>query len=121
MSFAKKLDLSYAMGLIPNELFSNINWINKNRNKIAHDLNFELSNKHHMDLKNCTPVYLRNIMETDKDREPGPLRFCELLFITLLKIEILRQSQAYSRLMNKKGEIRLRTVLERTPNVTYRE
>ena len=41
-TFAKKLQLVYSMGLIPDYLFDNINRINRLRNTLAHNLSFDL-------------------------------------------------------------------------------
>ena len=41
-TFSKKLQLVYSMGLLPDYLFENINRINRLRNKLAHNLTFDL-------------------------------------------------------------------------------
>ena len=120
MSFSSKIKLLHAMGLLPDDLFSTIQFINKLRNNIAHDLLFEMTEKDEQNLRNCTPQFLRNIIEEDEGRSPGPIQFFELLYVLILKIEIIRQHHAFARLMTRKGEIRLRTVLEKTPNAIYR-
>lgn len=120
MSFLQKLQLIQALGLLSAELVATIEFVNGIRNKIAHDLNFEINDKEERDLSNCTPKRLRDIMEADEDRVPGPLRFYELLLILLLQIEIIRQDHACNRLIGRKAEIRLRTVLEKTEGTIYR-
>jgi len=91
------------------------------RNKIAHNLDFEISDKDERDLANCTPKRLRDIMVADNERDAaGPLRLHELLRIILLQIEVIRQSHALDRLRNRKAGIRLRTVLEKTEGAVYR-
>jgi len=120
MSFFQKLQLINALGLLPADLLSSVEFIHGLRNKIAHDLSFEISEKDVRDLVNCTPKNLREIMATDKDRETGPLRFFELLRIILLQIEVIRQQHAFARLSSHKAEIRLRTVLEKTEGAVYR-
>jgi hypothetical protein len=120
MSFLQKLQLIEALGLLPADLTAPVMFINGLRNKIAHDLNFEISDKDERDLANCTPKHLREIMETDKEREPGALRFHELLRVVLLQIEAIRQSKAFIRLLECKRLIRLRMVLEDTPGAIYR-
>jgi hypothetical protein len=120
MGFIQKLQLIQALGLLSSELASPVEFINGLRNKIAHDLNFEIGDKDERDLANCTPKYLREIMMSDDERDPGPPRFHEWLRIILLRIEIIRQAQSYNRLMDRKASIRLRTVLERTPGANYR-
>jgi len=120
MSFLQKLQLIEALGLLPADLASTVEFINGLRNKIAHDLKFEVSEKDEHDLANCTPKRLRDIMMTDNDRVSGPLRFDELLRIVLLQIDVIRQTHAFSRLSGRKATIRLRTVLERTKGAIYR-
>jgi hypothetical protein len=119
MSFLQKLQLIEALGLLPTELVPTVVFINGLRNKIAHDLNFEISDKDERDLANCTPKRLREIMETDKEREPGALRFHELLRVVLLQIEAIRQSKAFMRLLERKRLIGLRMALEDTPGAIY--
>jgi hypothetical protein len=121
MSFIQKLQLVQALGLLPADLVSVIEFINNLRNKIAHDLNFEISDKDERDLSNCTPKRLRDIVVIDNDRNlSGPPRFHELLRIVLLQLEVIRQSQAFRRLSERKSIIRLRTVLEKTEGAIYR-
>jgi hypothetical protein len=121
MSFLQKLQLIRALGLLPDDLASSVEFINGLRNKIAHDLNFEISDKDERDLTNCTPKHLRDIMMADSEHDSAsPLRFHELLRIILLQIEVIRQQHAFERLSQRKSIIRLRTVLERTEGAVYR-
>lgn len=119
MGFLQKLQLIQALGLLPADLTSTVEFINGLRNKIAHDLNFEISDKDEHGFANCTPKWLRDILVTDNDRQSGPLRFHELLRIVLLQIEVIRQRHAFSRLSERKSVIRLRTVLEKTKGAVY--
>jgi hypothetical protein len=95
--------------------------INGLRNKIAHDLNFEISDKDVRDIENCTPKRLREIAETEDDRKPGPLRFNELLRVVLFQIEVLRQENSLERLTTLKAAVRLRIVLDQTPGIVYKD
>jgi hypothetical protein len=117
MSFSQKLQFISALNLLPPELISSVEFINGLRNKIAHKLDFEIGDKDVRDFTNCVPKRLRDIASQDDDRAPGPLRFNELLRVVLLQIEVLRQQYALNRLTTRKAEIRLRTVLEKTPGV----
>lgn len=121
MAFSQKLRFIAAMKLLSSELVSTVTHINDLRNKIAHNLEFEITDQHELDLKNCTPKGLREIMETDKDHKPGPLRFNELLYVVLLQIEVIRHSHALERLNMRKSTLRLRSVLDRTPGVVWNE
>jgi hypothetical protein len=119
MGFANKLQLISAMNLLPQELISPIGFINGIRNKIAHDLNFEILDQTVTDLTNCTPSFLREAVEEEDGRAAGPVLFNELLRVILLMAEVLRQRHAFNRVATRKGEIRLRTVLEKTPGAVY--
>jgi len=110
-----------ALNLLPAPLVSTVEAINGLRNKIAHDLNFEISDKDVRDIESCTPKYLRDIAETEDDRKPGPLRFNELLRVVLFQIEVLRQNNVLGRLTNLKSALHLRTVLDQTPGIVYKE
>lgn len=119
MGFSQRLDLVVAMALLPDELVRPVRKISGLRNKIAHDLTFAVSDNDVRDLENCTPVDLRNAVLAEAGREAGPLELHELLAVVLLKADILRQEIAATREINRKSEIRLRTVLRKTPNVKY--
>jgi hypothetical protein len=122
MSFAQKVQLISALGLLPKGLVAPVEFMNSLRNKIAHQLDFEIADADVRDFSNAIPKDLREIMETDKDREiKGPLQFGELLRVLLLQIEVFRQNHVYERWAERKARIRLRTVLDKTPNVVYRE
>lgn len=118
MGFGQRLDLVVALALLPDDLVSPIRKISGLRNKIAHDLTFEIADSDVRDLENCTPVYLRDVMLLET-REAGPLDLHELLTVILLKADIIRQQSAASREIGRKSELRLRTVLRKTPNVKY--
>ena len=101
------------MNLLPGELVSVLEFINSLRNKIAHELDFEISDESVVDLTNCTPKSLREIAEEDDEHKSGPLRFNELLRVVLFQIEVLRQGHEFNRLSAKKATLRLGAVLDR--------
>lgn len=119
MGFSQRLDLVVAMDLLPEELVRPVRKISGLRNKISHDLTFEVSDNDIRDLENCTPVNLRDALRAEAGREAGPLELHELLTVILLKADIVRQESAATRELTRKSEIRLRTVLRNTPNVKY--
>ncbi len=121
MSFSRKLQFILALDLLTPELVSSVEFINGLRNKIAHDLDFEISDKDVRDFTNCIPKYLRDFGLNDESRMPGHLHFNELLQLVLLQIEVQRQHHALTRLTTRKGEIRLQAVLEKTPGAVYKE
>jgi hypothetical protein len=121
MSFSQKLQFISALNLLPAQLVSSIDAINSLRNKIAHELDFEISDRDVRDLENCTPKYLRDVISTEDGRESGPVRFNELLRVVLLQVEVIRQQHALNRLTTRKATIRLRTVSEKTKGAIYKE
>ncbi|MCC5971972.1 MAG: hypothetical protein JJU15_18680 [Pararhodobacter sp.] len=119
MGFSQRLDLVVAMALLPDDLVTPIRKISGLRNKIAHNLAFEVADSDVRDLENCTPVNLRDAVRAEAGREAGPLELHELLEVILLKAEIVRQDSAAIREIGRKAELRLRTVLWKTPNVKF--
>jgi hypothetical protein len=119
MGFGQRLDLVVTMALLPDEVVTPIRKLSSLRNKIAHDLTFEVSDSDIRDLENCTPVHLREVIQMDAGRKAGSLELHELLKLILFKAEITRQESAGRRELVRKAELRLRTVLENTPNVKY--
>lgn len=113
LAFAQKTKLIEAMGLLSRELLKPIEKINEFRNKFAHDLNFSISAQQIIDLANCTPKHLRDVVLDDPDRASGPITLRELLEVVLLQIELIRQRHKYRRLAMRKGEVRLRAVLQK--------
>lgn len=119
MGFSQRVNLIAAMALLPDELVTPIRKISGLRNKIAHDLTFEVGDHDVRDLENCTPASLRNAAKAEAGRKAGPLELHELLKVILLKTDIVRQDSAAHREIGRKSELRLRTVLQNTPNVKY--
>jgi hypothetical protein len=64
------------------------------RNKIAHELDFDISDNAVMDLTNCTPKQMRDATMAMASRPIGPLQFHELLRVVLLQAEVFRQKSA---------------------------
>lgn len=91
MGFCQRIDLVVAMALLPDELVTPIRKISGLRNKIAHDLTFEVGDNDIRDLENCTPASLRNAVKAEAGRKAGPLEVHELLKVILLKSDIVRQ------------------------------
>ena len=119
MGFSQRLDLVVAMALLPDELVTPMRKISALRNKIAHDLKFEVTDTDVRHVENCTPVHLRQAIKAEAGRVVGPLELYELLIVILLMADIIRQNSAASREIAKKSKLRLQTVLRKTPNVTY--
>jgi hypothetical protein len=121
LSFVQKLQVVQALALVPDELIAPIEFVNSLRNKIAHRLDFELGDQEERDLSNCIPRALRDIMQSDREREPGPLKFAELLRVLLLQTDVFRQKNALDRILERKARLRLQSVLDNTPGVIFRE
>jgi hypothetical protein len=112
-SFSEKVQLISAMNLLPPSLLPPVKFINGLRNKIAHELNFEISDDAVNNLINCTPKRLRQVALEQRGRADDPLSFHEVLHIVLIQIETLRQDHANQRLLKRKHELNARVVLAR--------
>jgi hypothetical protein len=114
MGFVQKLQLVEGMGLLRDDVISAIRVVNGLRNSIAHDLNFEICDTDVRNVVNAIPKFLREIMKAEKGRPKGPLSFVEALTVLTLHSEVERTRHIITRVMNKKGELRLRDVLNKT-------
>lgn len=111
MGFAQKLELIEALALLPNELISAATAINRLRNRVAHELQFEISASDISDLKNATPKHLRDAIhpETSKQRK---VTLSDLLKVIVLMVDIMRQRQALARVLNEQAALTLRLTLD---------
>ncbi|WP_417743762.1 hypothetical protein [Salipiger sp.] len=119
MPFGPRLDLARALDLMPSDIVVAARRISRMRNRVAHNLSFEISDDQIRDLENCTPSHLRKAIKEGTDRPTGPPQFFELLEAIVLMVDIHRQRHLSSLMLRRKSEIRLRTVLERTPGARY--
>lgn len=115
MELVQKLQLIEGMGLLRDDVISANRVVNGLRNSIAHDLNFEISESDIRNVVNAISKFLREIMQAEKGRAKGPLSFVEALNVLTLHSEVERTRHIITRVMNKKGELRLRDVLNKTP------
>jgi hypothetical protein len=111
MGFAQKLDLIEALGLIPQDEVSAVKVVNKLRNKIAHDLSFQISEKDEIDLYNCLPDSLKRDTKILQARVSAEQFFIEMLSSLLCLIEIRRQQHSLNKLYSKKLGAEARAVL----------
>lgn len=111
MSFLQKLQLIESMGLLPVEVIRPIGVVNDMRNKIAHDLRFEITDKEERDLFNSIQKHIREIWH-QRDSKNKKIKFHELLIVLLLHIEVVRQELAKERILRRKAEIRLKLAVE---------
>lgn len=72
MSFAQKLQLISALGLLRSEFVAPVAMVNDLRNKIAHNMSFEISDKNEQDFRNCVPKFIRDFIESGGTRWGGP-------------------------------------------------
>ena len=105
--FAQKLDLLDALGLIDQPFLPPLRFINDLRNKVAHDLDYEITLKDQRGLKNCTPKILRTEV-LDEGKAGKVITFADLLLGNLVFLDVTRQRHAYQRLKARKEEIHLR-------------
>jgi hypothetical protein len=110
-TFSQKVQLLCAMDLLPSSLIPPVEYINGLRNKIAHRLDFEISDDAVSNLINCTPKRLRQVALEQRDPADGPLWFHEVLHIVLIQLETLRQDHANQRLLRRKHGLNTRGVL----------
>jgi hypothetical protein len=113
MGFFQKLRLIRAMGLLPEQLTIVVERINSLRNRIAHDLNFEIDENQVQELRGL-------IAPPPFPEGKEPLRFNEMLYAPLLRIEDIRQHHAAHRRAMRKAFLNAILVLYNM-NVEYRQ
>lgn len=107
LSFANKLDLARAMALVPEAFVSFWKKLNKVRNSIAHDLDYELTDDEVLLLKRALPDYLL-IAGSRHEHETGlSLSLRDVLALTIFSADKQRQSLAATRLISKKYSLML--------------
>lgn len=119
MAFRQRLDLARALDLLPSDLVAAIRHITKMRNNVAHNLSFEIDDQKVKDLENCTPKHLRKAVLAGGNRKHGEIQLQELLEVILFMAEVIRHRHIADRLLARKSQIRLRTVLDKTPGAPY--
>ncbi len=113
ISFYQKVQLVSAMTLLPAELIPPVEFINNLRNRIAHELDFEIGDAAVTDLTNCTPKLIRDAIFASAKTPKTHLEFHDLLRANLIQAEVFRQYKATERLLERKGTIKLATVLDK--------
>lgn len=107
LSFANKMELARAMALVPEALASFWKKLNKVRNSIAHDLDFELTDDEVQALKRALPDYLITA-GGQHERETGlPLSLRDVLALTIFSADKQRQHLAAARLISGKYNLML--------------
>jgi len=91
MTFRSRLDLIAAMELVPKDIISAIRIISRKRNKIAHDLEFKLSDKDLQEIASSIPKDLKKIArEVNNFEDNEPLLLRHYLSIVVLMFEQYR-------------------------------
>lgn len=112
MGYSQRLDLASAMGILSDEQIVALRKINSLRNKLAHDLNFEITEQDVLDLANCTPREMRAAIQRDKGVDACPLDLYDLLMGNLVMLESRRQENAASKELRRKHFLKMRFALD---------
>ncbi|NUB42952.1 hypothetical protein GEU84_001015 [Fertoebacter nigrum] len=113
MGFAQRFQLVMALGLIDKKLAAPIKMINKLRNKVAHDLTFSVSEADAKSLFDCTPSDLIEAVLDMPSRCGNAASFEDLLFVVVVKFDIVRQQHVVQRVLGRKSQIHLRDALNK--------
>jgi len=108
MGYSQRLDLASALGILDDELIYALRKINSLRNKLAHNLNFEITVQDVLDLANCTSTVMRNEIQTGKGVDAGPLELYDLLMGNMVLLETQRQQNAVSREIRRKSLLKVK-------------
>ncbi len=110
MGFSQKLNLVEALGLLKQEAVSAIRYVNKLRNKIAHDLEFVITDKEVTDFYNCLPPDLYDLENVKTAKASGNNLFWAMLSSLLLYAEFICQTHSFRRLNAKRIDAIIREV-----------
>ncbi len=91
MTFSSRIDLISAMELTPKDIITAIKIISRKRNKIAHDLEFKLSDQDIQEIASAIPNYLKKMArEVNNFEQNEPLLLRHYLSIVVLMFEQYR-------------------------------
>ena len=110
VSVSQKLDLITAHALLGPDLVAVARALNGLRNKIAHDVDFELDDESCSAVLRRVPASLKATIEHDPFCGPG-YSFGKLLVFLVLFIDVARMNLAGDRIIGRKAELKLRAVL----------
>lgn len=114
LSFSQKLAILSALDLIRSDFAALLRRINKLRNTISHDLDFELTEEDIGFVLAAVPSDMNEAIILDSSLGEG-ITFQKMLVVTILLADLDRQKLAKQRIMKKKGELRLRAALDSLP------
>lgn len=91
MSFSSRLDLISALGLVPKDIILAAKAISRKRNKVAHDLEFEVNDQDIQQIASSIPKDFKEIArEVNNFEEQEPLLLRHYLSIVVLMFEQFR-------------------------------
>jgi hypothetical protein len=102
ISFAQKMDLADALALVPQALTVFWKKLNKVRNSIAHELDYDVTQAEIDGLKMALPPHIREIADTGTLDNDRPLDLRDVLIITIFHADHNRQRLSGQRLINRK-------------------
>ncbi|MBS1301425.1 hypothetical protein [Loktanella sp. SALINAS62] len=105
IAFQQKLQLISAMGLLPRSYIASIRFLSGIRNKLAHDLDFEVSDEDKFNFLGLLPTALRAAIE-EKSAE-GKDDFGEPIYLLLSVTEAYRHHLWAKRVIGKKRVLTL--------------
>lgn len=109
-SFAQKLSLVDALGLLPHDLVPGIAALNRLRNRLAHNLNATIGESELTKLRTALPSALQKEVREAK-HNVGPL--CVMIVHLLFSAENARQANAYRRVSMRRWHAQRRDFLQR--------
>ena len=111
MSFAQKLQLVHAIGLVRSDIVPTIAAVNRVRNRLAHDLEAEIGDGEVQQLTNTVPSWFKKqVMKPEEWKGPDVLRDTLVYLLAFLDGE--RQRQALRRLQQRKAYLNAARVLD---------
>ena len=120
LSFLSKVELSVSLGLVSEDLKGWFAWVNRCRNKVAHNIDFEPASQDILDALNTLPKFYRDIiLEKDysEDTKSKKIKASELSLGRMLSIMVVvldQFAQEYEKQQRakKKAHEKLKTALD---------
>lgn len=120
IGFSQKLQLLGALDLLSSDLIAPASVINELRNRVAHDLDYEIKDDVEDKLRNCTPIRLRDFIEKEPGRASGPAKLEEIIHCLLFAIEFSRQENELNRLLAKQAQLKYLSMRPEIPKLISR-
>ena len=110
MGYSQRIELAFAMGILEEDLVLALRKLNSLRNRLAHDLTFQISDQDVLDFSNCTQPEIKSAIRTAKGG--SELTLYDLLRGNMILLESQRQKNAVVRELRARSELKLRYALE---------